>query len=492
MTSRDDLGGLLQQLTSEGLLDSAGHFTLDSRKAWDKSRELRFADPGQYLRCFYRGAVLGEASQVDFYVDSDDTIMSFDGPPLSSSQLRFLISSLYVEDSSWCARKLQQLALGVHGCWGQGYAWAEIHSQQAAFRYVPDRPEPEPVPARPGQWTNCVRLKRPFGLQVVKRYLSPSLPEDQVLFAGLGWSDIATSYNGRELARNRCRQNQFRVDVGLPKSLRLINWEPASQLEIPDFALEFSLLFDLLPCQEHGKFRLLVADVEIPRDYSLPGCHGMSALVAVGPMLLDASQTYVVENDSFRDLVNVVRQAWAHGVVRVNQSLSGRMEYLHLLPYAQQELGASSPLQPKVSQLLSRDEPTHVKSPAPKTHPELKWPPFERKANFAAACQRGENLFVPLDAPNDETLCLQRESRKILLGRGGRTVESWPMSELTEVVGWVEGGRIFLRLDFGQRELNFWQPIRSQKREQLKAQLENLLNSSSIPLKIRWSSKGLS
>lgn len=91
-----------------------------------------------------------------------------------------------------------------------------------------------------------------------------------------------------------------------------------------------------------------------------------------------------------------------------------------------------------------------------------------------------------------ETLCLQRESRKILLGRGGRTVESWPMSELTEVVGWVEGGRIFLRLDFGQRELNFWQPIRSQKREQLKAQLENLLNSSSIPLKIRWSSKGLS
>lgn len=489
MTPRDDLGGLLQQLTSEGLLDSAGHFTLDSRKAWDKARELRFADPGQYLRCLYRGAVLGEATQVDFYVDSDDTVMSFDGPPLSSSQLRFLVSSLYVDDSSWCARKLQQLALGVHGCWGQGFAWAEIHSLEAAFRYFPDRPDPEVVPVNPGRWTNCVRLKRPFGLQVVQRYLSPSLPEDQVLFAGLGWSDIATSYNGRQLARNRCRQNQFRVDVGLPKSLQLVNWEQAHLLEIADCNVELSLLFDLLPSQPAGKFRLLVADVEVPRDYSLPGCYGMSALVAVGPMLLDASQTYVVENEEFRALLSQLKQAWLHGVIQANRTRTGRMEHLPLLHHALRELEPASPLYSKISQLLIGEKQPPVKAPALQAHSSLVRPPFERRANFASVRRRGENLFLQLVGPDDESLCFQRESRKILLGRGGRTVESWPMSQLEEILSWEEGGRIFLRLDFGSRELNLWQPIRSQKLHQLQTQLEELLKSSSLPLTIRWSTR---
>ncbi|MBS2039578.1 hypothetical protein JST97_31615 [bacterium] len=469
MTSRDDLGGLLQQLTSEGLLDSAGHFTLDSRKAWDKARGLRFADAGQYLRCLYRGAVLGEATQVDFYVDSDDTVMSFDGPALSSSQLRFLISSLYVDDSSWCARKLQQLALGIHGCWGQGYAWAEIHSQDVAFRYDPGRPDPQPVAARPGPLTNCVRLKRPFGMQVVQRYLSPQLPEDQILLSGLGWSDIATTYNGRQLARNRCRQNQFRLDHGLPKSLRLANWQPAIPLEMPDCPLELSLLFDLLPNQQDGKFRLLVADVEVPRDYSLPGCHGMSALVAVGPLLLDASQTYVVENEEFRALVNLLREAWVAGVIKANATRSGRFEYLHLLHHAQREMDPSSPLYPKASELLSADEP------APnQTHAVKKRRREERRANFIGAVQRGENLFIPLVGTAEEELCFQEESRKVLLGRQGRTVASWSLGDLVEVRSWEEAGRIFLRLAFADRELDFWQPIRNQNQQKLRAQVEHL------------------
>ncbi|MBT9587490.1 hypothetical protein IV102_29380 [bacterium] len=46
---RHDVAGLLEQLTGEGMLDSAGSFTLDSNRAWEKARNLRFSDPGQYL-----------------------------------------------------------------------------------------------------------------------------------------------------------------------------------------------------------------------------------------------------------------------------------------------------------------------------------------------------------------------------------------------------------------------------------------------------------
>ncbi len=481
MVERDDLAGLLQQLTSEGLLDSGGHFTLDSRKAWDKSRELRFSDPGQYLRCLYRGAVLGEATRVEFYVDSDDTILSFDGPALTESQLRYLVASLYVEETSWCSRKLQQLALGLHGAWSQGYAWAEVHSSQAGFRYYPDRPDPEMVPRRNEK--NGIHLKRPFGARVIHRYLTHKFPEDQVLFAGLGWSDVTTTYNGRELARNRCRQSQFRLDVGLPESLRLITWEPARTLEIPGCPQDLSLVFDLMTRNTVGKFRLLVADVEVPREYSLERCRGMNAVVAVGPMLLDASQILAVENEDFRELKIFLERAWTEGVLQSNRSARGRRQHRNLLL----DIPSDSPAYDEARSLFYTDDQERPKKPAPEPAPSCTRTLRVFQVEFSSAHRVEQSLYLPIVSRLRESLCFQREARQILLSRQGQDPETFRMGDLVVMRAWEENDRIYLRLDFGLRELDFWQPVTPESRDTVRAIVERLLKTTQVPHSCEWS-----
>ena len=526
------------------MLDSGGQFTLDSSRAWEKARALRFGDPGQYLRCLYRGAVLGEAGQVDVTVDSDDTVLTFDGPPLTESQLRYLLASLFVDEASYCARKLQQLALGIHGAWAQGFVYAEIHSQGVAYRYLPDLPEPQPVPVTPLKGANEIRLKRKFGPQVVRRYLGKKFAEEEVFLKGQGWSAVTTTYNGREMSRNRCRQSQFRVDTGLPRSLNLVGWDRPRLLELPAADLAFSALFDLKSHSPKGCFRLIVADVEIPKEYLLPECPGMDATVAVGPLLLDASQVLPVQNEEFHRLVHYLRLIWAKGVIEASWTPRGQAQYAQCLPLAlatfqqidvrdlpdaleakQRAWQASLliahdgervslhqaekagrvllgfgwhrrvddlNLDPCAGPLLQAAEvaiadDAQVVSTSPLLAPEDY--KSAREVDFTALKRLGQNLYLPLCGKTgepDQSICFQRESRRVLWMEGERVARNHPFASIIELLGEEQQQELFLVLVVGQRRWAFRQPLTPENLVLARRALEGLLRSHQIPFRFSW------
>lgn len=499
---RHDVAGLLAQLTGEGMLDSAGSFTLDSNRAWEKARNLRFSDPGQYLRCIYRGVVLGEASEIDVYVDSDDTILSFDGPPLSQYQLRYLLASLYVEDNSYCARKLQQLAMGVHGSWGIGYQSVDVYSQLAAYRYLPDSAEPKPLELAPHlKRSNEIRMKRKFSKMVVARYLTQSFPEQAVFSKGLGWSAVTTFFNGGELGRNRCPQSEYRFDSGLPRPMHLQGWERAKRLKLSGVELEFSTIFDLNPNHKTGVFRLVVADVEVPDEFSVPECPGLDATVAVGPFLLDASQLKVVQNEDFQRLVNDLRLCWTAALLECCRNRFGLADHSALLAEALLSLGSSPLAQlPDAAQLcegyweaplLTCLEPPARSSlkqalQAPRIffeYPDRRCPGdlYLERANqplleaagltvheayhqaapqvdFSRMYRQGENYFLTILGPSQEQLCFQLKARLLLLGKHGKTIAKHPLDGVRLVAEQSpEGGTLFLVVFLGTSRLLYAQ-----------------------------------
>lgn len=525
MTDRHDMAALLNQLTGEGVLDSGGRFTLDPQQALEKARNLRFADPGQYLRCLYRGAVLGEAANIDVYVDSDDTIFRFDGPPLTDSQLRYLAASVYVEDDSYCGRKLQQLAMGLLGCWAAGYTQAEIHSRESAYRFLPDSAEPVEI-APQGTWSNEIRLKRKFGVQVVSRFLTSRLPEEEVFLKGMGWSAVTTHFNGREMTRNRCRQGEFRVDTGLPQPMHLRCWDKPEVLNVPGLTFELSMIMDQGDPQLPGRFQLILADVDAG-EYALPECPGMSATVAVGPLRLDASQRRPVEDDEFHQLLDSLRGVWALAVLESGQTqLLPRALQLLKRPYLK-ELGLIEkchqlPLVPclgwesRVSPARARGRRIIVGMPElrprdalyviPEEAPLLEFLelPFERAADvlvgrplnseeqrrkarridFAKLYRRDEAFCVPLPGTTDE-LIFDMGTRSVRLG--GTTLYWSNIKEITAEESW-NGQNLYLVIDPALRpKLSFRQDLRDgEVRKKALYRLIQLLPRLPIPHRRSW------
>lgn len=528
MDDRHDVGGLLRQLTGEGMLDSAGRFSLDPKKARDKARNLRFLDDGQYLRCFYRGAVLGEASEVDVYVDSDDTIFRFDGPALTDSQLRYLAASLYVDDESYCGRKLQQLAMGLHGCWAQGYFYAEIRSPLAAYRYLPESAEPTQIASRT-ETVNEIRLKRRFGTKVLKRFLSGEFPEEQVFVKGMGWSAVTTLFNGREMARNRCDQGEFRLDTSLPKAMHLrASWNKPRKLNLPDLDLELSLIMDLGKPRLPGRFQLIVADVDAG-EYFLPYCPGMDATVSMGPLRLDASQQRAVEGEEFHRLLDYLRAAWvAAGLegqqvdpIRLWSCLTKRdlpcgdflrerfwkMTMVPLLGGPQPEVSLDDLRQPGLRLLVGMpaDRPRDARMVHSDSVPLLERVglPFERVTNvlrrgplnkeehrksarpvdFSRLDRRNQTFVVPLLDWGDE-VCFDTARRVI---NCGGTIAPWQfIHEVTAEETW-DGTTLYLVVIGGGRDLSFRQNVSDPHiRQRALHMVEQLLARLDIPHRRSW------
>lgn len=357
MGERHDLSTLLDSLTQEGILDSHGGFTLDPGKILKKVQEFKFARSHQYLLCLYRGAVLGEATRIEVRVDADDLVLSFPGPALEAQQIRYLVASSFVTESSYCARKLQHLAWGLHGAWQEGYAQADVLSPCGAFRFLPGRAEPEPLQLPLPQF-NEFRFKRKAGPKVLQRYLSRSrLPEREVFEYGLGWSGISTFFNGELMPGLRAPEGQFSVHHGLPASMALYYRGRPTRLDFARFLpppfgfperLEYSIVFDLLP-EFKGECRVIVADVEAGR-FSLDDCPGMRATVATSTLQLDASLTQAVVNQEFEQIRNVLHCAWLAALLEMARTPEGRTEAQRLIARALQGRSPRSTLEERVRQ----------------------------------------------------------------------------------------------------------------------------------------------
>lgn len=307
---------------------------------------------------FIGGAVLGEALHIDVQMDADDLCLAYAGPPLQAQQIRYLMASAFASESSYCARKLQYFAWGLQGAWQAGFHHADVLSPLGAFRFVPGRAEPDPLDV-PLPEVNQLRLKRKLGMAVIRRFLGGRAAEREVFEHGLGWSGIATRFNGQLMPGLRAQQGEFLVQYGLPSSMALYYRGNPIRLDFSRFLpapfgfpaeLEYSVVFDIRP-GDLGHFRLIVADVEAG-GFWLESCPGMLATVAVSTQQLDASMVRAVPNEQLDQLREVLYCAWLAAILRLVEMPSRRSECRKLISLALKRRSSTSALEEVLQRAL--------------------------------------------------------------------------------------------------------------------------------------------
>ena len=109
-----NLAELIKDLETEGKLDSVGDFTLDKKKAREKMKKYQLVDPHYYVLELVQAAVASGATYIDFYIDSDDCMITFDGENYTKDDLENMYSSLFMSQSDYTLDRYRELAIGVN------------------------------------------------------------------------------------------------------------------------------------------------------------------------------------------------------------------------------------------------------------------------------------------------------------------------------------------------------------------------------------------
>lgn len=103
-----------------------GSFKLDWRRALDKIKRFKLADPHLYVLELVQAAVAAGASSVAVRMDSDDMFMEFDGTPYARAELENVFEHLFSQDRS--TARLTGLALGVNTGLGMNPRFITVES----------------------------------------------------------------------------------------------------------------------------------------------------------------------------------------------------------------------------------------------------------------------------------------------------------------------------------------------------------------------------
>ncbi|MBD3239057.1 MAG: hypothetical protein GF331_00620, partial [Chitinivibrionales bacterium] len=112
MKSAKALAGLLSEARAGCTHVERGSFKLDWRRALDKIKRFKLADPHRYVLEFVQAAVAAAAESVAVHMDSDDMIMTFGGRPYTREELEGLFDFLFSQETKLA--RLSGLALGVN------------------------------------------------------------------------------------------------------------------------------------------------------------------------------------------------------------------------------------------------------------------------------------------------------------------------------------------------------------------------------------------
>ncbi len=132
--SLDDLKAALAQGTQRV---ASGRIRVDARKALEKLRDHRLADPHHYVLELLRAAVASGATTAQVRVDSDDFELRFDGAVLAPPVLRDLLSHALTGGGDPEMVAARFLALGVAGALGLDPAYVRVVSPDLTFEVRP-------------------------------------------------------------------------------------------------------------------------------------------------------------------------------------------------------------------------------------------------------------------------------------------------------------------------------------------------------------------
>ncbi len=244
---------LLAELRSGGAVVAQGQFGLDEGKAREKMQRFQLPDPQRYVLELVQAAVLLGATRVDFKIDSDEMLMTFDGDHLERKDIERLFQAPFSDDTTHTTKVLRHLAIGLNAAqalnchimhlesgnengstllrWSQGketIEWEEHPWQTAVF----------PVD-RVGNKTGGTRIyiqqtMRLEHLFIWVRSLSEQFPEVAYLYKHCGRTPLKINVNTVDIGRNWKfgMPGMHRIDTEHEKgSLKLIQ-DPQRRVEL--------------------------------------------------------------------------------------------------------------------------------------------------------------------------------------------------------------------------------------------------------------------
>ncbi len=123
----------LDELRAGGEKVSEGRFRIDSKRALERLRHNRLADPSHWVLDVLRAAQASGATRVDLRTDTGDVELSFDGKPFPAAVMKDLLSQALGSDDG-SEPRVQLLALGVAGALGVGLKHLTVSSGGCTHR----------------------------------------------------------------------------------------------------------------------------------------------------------------------------------------------------------------------------------------------------------------------------------------------------------------------------------------------------------------------
>lgn len=160
-----------------GPVVARGRIKVDAERAHDKLRDHLLVDPCLYAGEVARAAVaLGARTLVVAY-DADDVVLGWDGRALAPAEVaRARDHVLAPGEEGDDADALRSLGIAVGAALALGPSFVDVHAGATRVRFTPreTRATLESAPALPellhgAGATACVHVRRPLGLDLVKR-----------------------------------------------------------------------------------------------------------------------------------------------------------------------------------------------------------------------------------------------------------------------------------------------------------------------------------
>lgn len=303
----------LHTMRAEGLLDSAGQFTLNAARAREKLQHYQFQDPHEYVLAIYRCAVLSGASRFECTNDADDCILEFDGRPLASEDFQILWGTLFMRQDDLALARLRYLALGLNAALGMEPAWVTLESfgWQVTFKGG----EETAGPSRGGERTR-LHVHQRAGWKVAQRFvqkLRDLPPEGTTLRARTRYGGVPVRINGKSYQTLTSPPHCLAQAIVTPRDprYRLPDF-PRAPVPTLELDADFAAILNL--AEVPGDLEFVVAGVSAGRRPFLPDLGGV---VSTPDLLLDASQSEIVADERY--------EALAPELFRVREQLIGHL-----------------------------------------------------------------------------------------------------------------------------------------------------------------------
>lgn len=284
------LDEMLSGLMADGVLQSKGSFTLNHERAREQMGAARFTDPERYVLGLVQVAVMRGAEKIAFEVDTDDMVMTFDGPRFSDAELQRVFSELKLDPADPESAMRWELAMAVAAAESLSPKFIAIVSgdgeRGAAVLIQPDQPYQFHSLESPFAGTRIHVKSRLEAGQLVDslKNLDDSLPLEVLLRQRCQYATTTIELEGQRLSGGRSLE-------------RVVGETPVSAEHTQGVAGY------VIDCMDAAEVRLLRHGVWLDSVRGeLPGA-GFVAVVESPHLRMDLSQDTAVRDDTLDAMV---------------------------------------------------------------------------------------------------------------------------------------------------------------------------------------------